>query len=397
MNLYNTIIIGAGPVGSYLACKLGQLGYRVLVLDKKTAAGQDVCCTGIISKDCFNLLPIDMNLAKRPSSAVRFVAPSGKSLKLSRRDEIAYIVDRVALEQVLVDHAGAAGAHYVFGSEVVDIAHITGAIRVKADCGGRKTIFDADTAVISAGFGSLLPGKLGLGKIKNYAVGAQVEVDITGVNETEIYLDRRLCPGGFSWLVPVGDNRGLVGQLTYRQPKRHLKKLLAALKTKGKVSATEESPGYRLIPLQPLPKTYGERLLVVGEAAGQVKPTTGGGIYYGLICADIAVDTLHHAFQSHDFSETRLASYQEKWHATLSKELKAGYWANRLYRMLSNSQIEAIYNFVSHNGMPQFIADMDDFPFDWHSRLIRKTLKHMAAAAPRLAIRLLVKRKEGAN
>jgi digeranylgeranylglycerophospholipid reductase len=397
MNLYNTIIIGAGPVGSYLAYKLGQLGYRVLVLDKKTAAGQNVCCTGIISKECFNLLPADINLPAMPARSVRFVAPSGKSLKLSRRDEVAYIVDRVALEQVLVDHAGAAGAHYVFGSEVIDIAHTTGAVRVKADCGGRKTIFDAETAVIAAGFGSPLPAGLGLGEIKNYVIGSQAEVCITEVDETEIYFDRRLCPGGFSWLVPVGDNRGLVGQLTYHHPKLHFKKLLAVLKTNSKISANEVSPGYRLIPIQPLPKTYADRLLVVGEAAGQVKPTTGGGIYYGLICADIAAETLHKAFEAGEFSESRLASYQKKWRATLGKELKAGYWANRLYRMLGNSQIEAIYNFVSHNGMPQFIADMDDFSFDWHSRLIRKTLKHLAAAAPRLAIRLLVKRKEDAN
>jgi digeranylgeranylglycerophospholipid reductase len=393
MNLYNTVIIGAGPVGSYLARRLGELGYKVLVLDKKSGAGQDVCCTGIISKECLSLLSAEINLSGRPARSVRFVAPSGKSLKLSRRDEVAYIVDRVALEQALVTRAEAAGVRYVFGSEVIDVAHTAGAVRVTADCGGRKTLFEAEIAVIAAGFGSPLPARLGLGEIKNYVIGCQAEVGITDIEETEVYLDRRLCPGGFSWLVPVGDNRGLVGQLTYNNPKRHFKKLLATLRTKGKISANEVAPDYRLIPLRPLPKTYADRLLVVGEAAGQVKPTTGGGIYYGLICAAIAADTLHEAFESGDFSYHRLASYQKKWRSTLGKELKAGYWANRLYRMLGNSQIEGIYNLVSRNGMPQFIAGMDDFPFDWHSRLIRKTLKHMALAAPGMATRLLLKGK----
>jgi digeranylgeranylglycerophospholipid reductase len=396
MNLYNTIIIGAGPVGSYLAYKLGQLGYKVLVLDKKSAAGQDVCCTGIISKDCFNLLPADINLARRPARSVRFVAPSGKSLKLSRRDEVAYVVDRVALEQVLVARAQA-NVRYVFGSEVIDIEPTTEFIRVKADCGGHKTIFESETAVIAAGFGTPLPARLGLGEIKNYVIGAQAEVGITDVDETEIYLDRRLCAGGFSWLVPIGDNRGLVGQLTYCHPKRHFKNLLAALKTNGKISLTGVTPDYRLIPLRPLPKTYADRLLVVGEAAGQVKPTTGGGIYYGLICADIAADTLHEAFKAGDFSESRLASYQKEWHARLCRELKAGYWAQRLYRMMGNSQIEGIHNFISHNGMSQFIAGMDDFTFDWHSRLIRKTMKHLAVAIPGLAIREMIKHRRGAN
>jgi digeranylgeranylglycerophospholipid reductase len=395
--LYNTIIIGAGPVGSYLACKLSHLGYKVLVLDKKSAAGEDVCCTGIISKECLNLLSSEINMPGKPACSIRFVAPSGKSLKLSRPDEIAYIIDRVVLEQLLVYHARAAGADYIFGSDVIDIKQNTGAILVTADCVGCQTVFDAETAVIAAGFGSPLPGRLGLGEIKDYVIGVQAEVVINDIDTTEIYLDRRLSGGGFSWLVPLDYNRGLAGQLTYNHPKRYFNKLLATLRTSRKTPANKVSPDHRLIPLKPLPKTYTDRLLVVGEAAGQVKPTTGGGIYYGLLCADIAADTLHEAFQIGDFSEPRMACYQKIWHARLGNELKAGYWANRIYRIMGNSQIEAMYNLVSRNGMPQFIADMDAFPFDWHSRLMRKTLKHMAAAAPKLAIKLLVKNKEGAN
>ena len=130
--------------------------------------------------------------------------------------------------------------------------------------------------------------------------------------ELEIYFDQRLAPGGFAWLVPTRDNRGLAGLLTHQRPEWHLNKLLSSLKAQGKITSTEVIPGYGAIPLRPLPKTYADRILVVGEAAGQVKPTTGGGIYYGLMCADIAADTLHQAFQAHDFSESRLASYQKE-------------------------------------------------------------------------------------
>jgi digeranylgeranylglycerophospholipid reductase len=397
MNLYNTIIIGAGPVGSYLAGKLAQLGYKVLVLDKKPAAGQDVCCTGIISKNCFSLLPVNINLAKKSVCSARFVAPSGKSLELSRSDEVAYIIDRVALEQLLADYAQASSVSYLFGSNVVDIQNSMGCLQVTANCRGHKSTFEAEAAVITTGFGSPLPARLGLGEISKFIIGSQAEVSITDVDEIEIYFDRRLDPEGFSWLVPIGDNRGLVGQLTRRYPKRYFKKLLAALKTQGKIATTEVIPDYRLIPLQSLPKTYSDRLLVVGEAAGQVKPTTGGGIYYGLVCADIAADTLHRAFQDHEFSGSRLASYEKKWRARLGKELIVGYWAHRIYRMLDNRQIERLHNFISHNGMPQFMAELYEFPFDWHSELILKTLKHLAMGIPALAIKTLIKRKVIAN
>ena len=389
--LYNTIIIGAGPVGSYLAGKLAGLGYKVLVLDKKAAAGQDVCCTGIISRDCFNLLPADLSLAKRPVCSARFLAPSGKSLKFSRNDEVAYIIDRVALEQVLADHAQAADVRYLFESEAIDIHNAEGCLQVTANCAGQKTLFEAETAVITTGFGSPLPARLGLGEIRNFVFGAQAEVSLTDVNDIEIYFDRRLAPDGFSWLVPTGDNKGLAGQLTRRQPKRYFRKLLSALKAQGKIATIEVMPAYRAIPLQSLPKTHRDRLLVVGEAAGQVKPTTGGGIYYGLICADIAADTLHEAFQLHEFSESRLASYEKRWRARLDREIKIGNLSQRFYRMLGNQQIEGLYNFISRNGMPQFIAELDDFPFDWHSDLILKTLKHLAIHIPEMAIKPLMK------
>jgi digeranylgeranylglycerophospholipid reductase len=392
MNLYETVIIGAGPVGSYLAVKLAKLGHKVLVLDQKSAAGEDVCCTGIVSKECFNLLPIDLNLAKRPVSSATFLAPSGESIKLSRSDVVAYIIDRVDLEQVLVDYAQASGVVYRFGSEIIDIQRATGCLHVTADCAGRKTVFEAETAVVATGFGSPLPARLGLGEISRFIIGAQAEVS-TDINDIEIYFDRRLAPDGFSWLVPTGNNKGLAGQLTRRQPKQYFKKLLTVLKAKGKIAATKVIPAYRPIPLQYLPKTYSDRLLVVGEAAGQVKPTTGGGIYYGLICADMAADTLQEAFQLREFSESKLASYEKKWRARLGREIKVGYWAHRIFRMLDNRQIDGLYNFIGRNGMPRFIDELDDFPFDWHGQLILKILKHLALSIPSLAIKPLINTK----
>ena len=395
--MHNTIVIGAGPVGSYLAIKLARLGYDVLVLDKKSAAGRNVCCTGIISKACCDLLPNDINLSRKPIRSASFVAPSGKSIKLRRNDDVAYVIDRVALEQVLADYAQASGVRYLFGNDVVDIQSVANCLQVTTNCGGRENLFETETAVIATGFGSSLPVRLGLGKIDNFIIGAQAKVNITDIDEIEIYLDRRLAPGGFSWLVPTGDNAGLVGQLTQRQPKLTFAKLLLALKTQGKIDTIEVAPSYRAIPLQSLPKTYSDRLLVVGEAAGQVKPTTGGGIYYGFVCADIAANTLHWAFKAGEFNESRLVAYEKAWRARLGKELKAGYLAHRLYRRLDNRQIEGLFSFIGRNGLPKFINELDDFQFDWHSQLILKTMKHLAVFIPAMAIKPLRKRKVTIN
>jgi len=389
--LYNTIIIGAGPVGSYLAKKLAELGYKVLVLDKKMTAGQDICCTGIVSKECLDLIHIDKNLIMRQVNSAKFLAPSGKPLRVWHSNKVAYIIDRPALNLALVDHAQESGAYYLCGAQVTDIQAGTESVRISANYRGQKRLFEADTAVIATGFGSPLPGKLGLGEINDFVIGAQAEINMAGNDEVEIYLDQRLAPGGFAWLVPTRDNKGLVGLVTYQQPGQYLKKLLSNLKNKGKITSTKVTPGYGAIPLRPPAKTYTDRTLVVGEAAGQVKPTTGGGIYYGLLCADIAADILHQAFQDHDFSESRLATYQKRWRARLGKELQFGYWAHRLYNKFNNRQIERLHNFINKNGIPQFIAELDDLCFDWHSELILKTLKNWAINIPAQAIKPLRK------
>ena len=73
--MYDTIIIGAGPVGSYLAGKLAQLGYKVLVLEKKGTVGEDICCTGIVSKECLDLIQhIDDKLIMRQVSSATFLS-----------------------------------------------------------------------------------------------------------------------------------------------------------------------------------------------------------------------------------------------------------------------------------------------------------------------------------
>ena len=113
-----------------------------------------------------------------------------------------------------------------------------------------------------------------------------------------------------------------------------------------------------------------------------MKPTTGGGIYYGLLCANIAADSLHQGFLANDLTASRLSCYQKKWQARLGKELRIGYWAHRLYQRLGNQQIERFYDFANNSGILQLIVNSQDFSFDWHGGLILNILKHLAVSVP---------------
>jgi digeranylgeranylglycerophospholipid reductase len=158
--------------------------------------------------------------------------------------------------------------------------------------------------------------------------------------------------------------------LTRNQADSCLKNLLNALSSQGKIASGQVEPSYDIVPLRPLPKTYADRVLVVGEAAGQVKPTTGGGIYYGLLCADIAAEVLHQAFVAGDFSAAILSAYEKKWRARLNRELTIGYWARTLLSRLSNNHIDRLFHRASKKGVPELIVTGNSFSFDWHSRLL---------------------------
>ena len=368
--LYNTAIVGAGPIGSYLASKLTALGHKVIVLEKKQTAGQDICCTGIISKECHDLLPVDNHIPMRQANSAKFFSPSGRLIRLWRNEEVAYITDRAFLDHALSIKAQATGANYSFSTQVTSIEFGTKCLLIKTNNNNEVKVFEAETAIIATGYGSDLTGNLGMGRIKDFTIGAQAEVKINNIDEIEIYFDQRLSPGGFSWLVPTKDNKGLAGLMTRYKPKSHLKQLLLTLQSQGKIESTEVNCNYAVIPLRPLSKTYTDRILVVGDAAGHVKPTTGGGIYYGIICANIAADILHQAFKSGDFSANKLSTYQKKWQNKLSRELTFGYWSQRLWTKLSNKHIEYLFSIAQKKHIPELIITTKKLPFDWHNQLL---------------------------
>lgn len=373
----DVIIIGAGPSGSRLAFKLAGLGHNVLVLERQAAAGEENCCTGIISRQCLEEFDIDRGLVLRPASAARLVAPSGQVLRFWRDDEVAFILDRPALDKALAERAQAAGAEYRFGQNVVEVAVEPGGVRVGTIGGRVRDTFEAEMAALATGFGSTLPVRLGLGRIDDVVLGAQARVEGIGAEETEIYFDRKLAPGGFAWLVPTQGGRGLAGLLTRRQPQAYLSRLLARLEAKGQIASQEARTDYAVVPLRPLPRTVGERLLVLGEAAGQVKPTTAGGIYYGLLCADIAADSLRQAFQTGDFSAAGLSDYERRWRARLGKELKDDRRLLHLYRMLGNGQLDWAFRLMRRRRLPDFVAGLEVLPFDWHGGIARRLLKYL--------------------
>lgn len=380
MKLHDVIVIGGGPVGSYVAYKLAGMGHGVVVLEQHKQPGEQVCCTGIISQKCITSFAIDENVILRQTNSAKLFSPSGRLIRLWREQTQACIVDRAALDVAMVGRAQGKGAKYLSNSLVRNLQVGDDRVRVETIRQGERLNLEARAAVIAAGFGSTLVERLGLGRVGDFVIGAQAEVETIGIDEMEVYFGREIAPGFFAWLVPTLPPRALVGLLSRHSPELYLRRLMSSLQAQGKIAWDKAELCYGGISLKPLARTYGERLLVVGDAAGQVKPTTGGGIYYGLLCADIAADTLHQALKGDNLSAKTLANYERGWRKELGRELEIGYYARKFYERLSDKQVDRIFNIIKSHGIDQALLQAEDLSFDWHGEAVMRLIGHQVVS-----------------
>jgi len=371
--LDDVIVVGAGPSGNNTALGLAARGYAVTVIDWRQNIG-DKPCTGIVGQECIRRFPIDPSLVYREAQSARVVAPEDYSVRIQTKRPQASIIDRVGYVASFARQAHAAGAAYRLGQRALQVVPDQQGVTVitaQESCRARAV-------VLACGFGSALTRQLGLGSVADYVTGIQALVITKNVEDVELYLGQETAPGFFSWVVPTAPDHALVGLLTRRKAQAYLGQFLERLRRDGRLAEIIKGPACWGIPLRSLKKTYRDRMLVVGDAAGQVKPTTGGGIYYSLLASEIAVDVLDEGLAADKLSSGYLSQYQSKWKALLADELEAGYSARRLYEFLTDQQISLLVRQTGANGLHEELVSSWESSFDWHSQIIAKAVGHPA-------------------
>jgi flavin-dependent dehydrogenase len=151
-------------------------------------------------------------------------------------------------------------------------------------------------------------------------------------------------------------------------------RLAARVVSRWGITGDLARPRQKILPLTPISRTYGDRLLAIGDAAGLVKPTTGGGIYYSLVSAAIAAETLADAVSRNDLSARRLAVYERRWRERLSSEFQAQTRLRLLAHRMSDSDIEQLFDLARTDGVMPIVRRTASF--NRHRKLILALLKH---------------------
>lgn len=377
MKSSDVLVIGGGPSGLRLAARLAGSGLHVRVLEKKDGIGSRVVCTGIIGKEVFDSFGMNRDSALGQLQTVRLVSPLGTSVVYRHPQPFAYVVDRERFDRNLASEARNRGTDIELSTKAEDIQVFGEGVRIRArEEGGSRSLFSARMAVLASGIDYGLHAKLGLGRPKEYLYGAQVEIETANPAAAAIFVGRDVAPGAFAWMVPCGPARLRVGLLTRREPRAYLAKLAGTVFPER--FANTVPPGIRVKAIAQglISKTYGERVIAIGEAAGHVKTTTGGGVAYGLMGADIAAEVIGESFAKNAFAANDLARYEKAWRAAMQREIVLGHMARRVCARLTDAQMERIFYLAQTDGIIPIIREKGDF--DWHGDLILALVKRLS-------------------
>jgi digeranylgeranylglycerophospholipid reductase len=383
--MHDVIVVGGGPAGLYASLKLAQAGCRVALFEEHHHIGQPVHCTGVLAREAFDEFELSRDAILNELSAVHFYAPSGEPVEYATPSVEAVVVDRARLDQALAERAIRAGVEMWSGERVTAIEVDAGEVRVAT----AATTARARVCVLACGASYALQRKLGLGMPRLLLHSAQIELPAERMGAVEVHFGRHVAPGGFAWAVPVRRDRPYVriGVMCDRGAGRHFTDVARRLAARWGVDlAAVRPPRQKILPLGPIDRTYSDRLLALGDAAGLVKPTTGGGIYYSLVSAALAAETLAELLPRGELSAAHLAVYERRWRRRLGSELRWQLLLRRIAHRLNDDDIDSLFELARTDGIMPLVRRTA--AFNHHREFISALFKHPPAR--RLLLRAVV-------
>jgi len=370
---YDAVVVGAGPAGSLMAERLARSGHRVALVERSESPAPEACCTGLVSHSYLRLARLEDTMVVGAKKSAVFVSPSGHRLHVQSSTPQAYVLDRNHLDEHLRRRAVAAGAEYIPGTTV---EHIEGVIhkrrRVKGRSRAGPMALDARCVVLSHGSAPGLMSSVGLEPPRRYMVGAHAVLEMDGVAETEIHLLQDVARGLVGWLMPIDEVFVRAGVLSRRSGARFLRSFIASSVVRSRLRAVQSGCLVKPVPVALSCRMTGTRIVAIGDAAGQVKPTTGGGLYLGAAAVDVAADVLDRCLREDDLSAPAIREYERTWRKLFGSEVRREALLRKVYEAIGPRGVDRMIARASSAGIADGLLASSGFSFDHHSSTLAK-------------------------
>ncbi len=366
---YDIVVIGAGPAGA-MASKYASLnGASTLLIEEHASIGSPVQCTGLVSTAALRECEVGEGsyvLAKMKGAFV--YAPDCEELCIRGKDVKAYVIDRKMFDRALVERSLDEGTDLLLRTRFTGMEK--GKISVISE--GEKKEIHSNIIIGADGIQSSVGRAAGISRCKKFLSGIQFEAPYNAKDPqfVEIFTGNDVAPGFFAWAVPFGEMSriGLAKNPGDISPRQCLEKLMShpVVASRYKGSRTEHVLGG--IPLGPPDKTINDNVLLVGDAAGQVKPTSGGGVYMGAVCAKIAGEVAARASRK----EASLEEYEKGWRKAVGRELSIGMMIHKGLGKLGDDGLNEFIAYLNQPGIRDVITEYGDM--DHPSVLMQKLI-----------------------
>ena len=357
MEEYDVIVAGGSISGLIAAREIAKKGYSVLVLEEGFEIGTPDHCGGLVSKSALvelGIEPTQKTFDSTINSALIY-APGGKHIEINSKKQKVIVVNRRELDKQVAKQAEQSGA---------EIRVKTG-FKEKTKLGVKTTDGEIGCKILvdCRGVGALINNER-----DGVLLSAQYEVYADWIEDgrVEVYFDNVKYPGFFAWIIPSGSGTGKVGIAGREINVSNLMEQF--LKSKGNYSTIRKI--FAPIWIKgPIKNFVVENTVIAGDAAGQSKPTTAGGIYSCGMGGIFAGNAITKYLESAD--QVQLKQYQKNWHDKFGKEFEKQRLARKILERVDNKTIDRIFDTITPEITDE-ISNKDDF--DFHTTAIVKLL-----------------------
>ncbi|MDD1678848.1 MAG: NAD(P)/FAD-dependent oxidoreductase [Methanomicrobiales archaeon] len=350
--MYDVVVVGAGPSGSTAARECAKRGLTTLCIEEHGTIGHPVQCAGLLSLAAWQECGVSQKSVLHEIRGARFVTSAGDVHTLDAGVPKACVVDRGILDREIAASALAAGADLRLKTYVQRISPSGGLITTGVH--GREEV---QTRLIIAADGV----RSGIARLQGFPrspvllTGLQAEIRWE-MDPGYVEVHPHASPDFFGWVIPAGKNRARVGLCGTKEVQNRFDRFLCRYPT----PCTHHVTG--AIPLGVMPRTYGKRTLYVGDAAGLVKPTSGGGVYTGVRSARHAADVAAICCERDRFDDGALSLYEQRWKKDFGRELRLGFRLFQLRGSLTPEEVDRLLSVLDDPSLLDSIktyGDMD--------------------------------------
>ena len=379
---HDAIVIGAGPAGLLAANEIAKRGYAVQVFEEHERVGEPDHCAGLLSTSGLKRLGISLpkDVIQNTVIGARIYSPAGHSIMIERGKREANVVDRKKFDAWLASRAIDSGAIVTTQTKVKELVRKQNKVQsVRVDT-EKDEEQSARAFVIAEGSRCRLSGSVGLPVVQRSSKYPAFQYEVSGVdideNIVEMFYGKRVAPGFFAWIIPLGEKRARIGLAARNKSKIRLNALMrnhTIISERMKGAKIDRSLGGIVLVGMPISKMTVENVVTVGDTAGIVKATTGGGVILGGMTARVAGKIVAESLSTEGSIAKSLSHYNKKCKSMVFNELRMMHLAQMALTSLDDKGLDSVVKDASTKGLLDVVKSEGDM--DLQGNVIKKLLK----------------------